>query len=239
MNPVRGDKPAWLIDELAYAGPEHLDEDFVQSFDRKQRFDPTPDVDKLRSLGLGEASTLLDFGAGTGAMALAAAPFCKRVVAIDVSPVMLDVLRAKAERAGLKNVEAVREGMLTFDHHGETAGFAVSRNALHSLPDFWKALALQRIAAALKPGGVLLLRDLVYSFEPADSERVLEAWFAAAPAQRPEDGYTREEYETHVRSEFSAFSWLLEPMLSHSGFDITDTWYSDSRTFAAYTCVKR
>ena len=68
---------------------------------------------------------------------------------------------------------------------------------------------------------------------------MLEAWFQAAPAQRPEDGYTREEYEVHVRTEFSTFSWLLEPMLVHAGFDVTESWFSASRTFAGYTCVKR
>ncbi len=239
MTDTQRGNPAWFIDERAYAGPEHLDPEFVRDFDRKQRFDPRPDVEKLRALGLDHSSTLIDFGAGTGAMALAAASFCRRVVAIDVSPLMLDVLREKAAAAGVRNVEVLCQGMLTYEHRGGPADFAVSRNALHSLPDFWKVLALQRIAAALKPGGVFLLRDLVYSFEPQESEQVLEAWFAAAPAQRPEDGYTREEYETHVRTEFSAFSWLLEPMLMHTGFDVTERWYDRSRVFAAYTCVRR
>jgi len=228
----------WLIDELAHAGPEHLDTNFVQTYDYKQHFDPTPHLEKLRSLGLGRTSTLVDFGTGTGALAVAASPLCKRVVAVDVSPPMLNVLASKAAQAGLRNIEPVRQGLLTYQHHGEPADFAVTRNVLHHLPDFWKAVALQRIAAVLKPGGVLLLRDLVFSFEPRESQQVLEAWFQAAPAERPEAGYTRAEYETHVRTEFSTFSWLLEPLLSHAGFEIKQAWYSDSRVFAAYTCVK-
>jgi ubiquinone/menaquinone biosynthesis C-methylase UbiE len=193
----------------------------------------------LRGLGLGPGSTLVDFGAGTGTFALAAARFCKRVCAVDVSAVMLTVLEAKLSAAGLQNVQTVRQGILRYRHEGDQADFAVSRNTLHSLPDFWKALALARIAAALKPGGIFFLRDLVFSFEPDSSEQALEEWFQAAPAQLPQNGYTREEYETHVRTEFSTFSWLLEPMLDHAGFEIVDSWFSSSRVFAAYTCRKR
>jgi len=38
---------------------------------------------------------VVDLGAGTGQFSLAVAPVCARVVAVDVSPVMLETLRAK------------------------------------------------------------------------------------------------------------------------------------------------
>lgn len=40
-----------------------------------------------------------------------------------------------------------------------------SRYALHHLPDFWKALALLRMARMLRVGGILRLSDVVYRFE--------------------------------------------------------------------------
>ena len=112
-----------------------------------------------------------------------------------------------------------------------------SRNALHHLPDFWKAVALTRIAGFLAPGGVLRLRDLVYSFEPLEAEAVLERWYAGASATS-EVGWTRAELEEHVRTEFSPFSWILEPMLERCGFDIRFAEYAASQTYAAYTCVR-
>ncbi len=45
-----------------------------------------------------------------------------------------------------------------------------TRNALHHLPDFWKAIALDRIATFLRPGGVLRLHDLIFDFQPAAAE---------------------------------------------------------------------
>lgn len=231
------ERPAWKPDERAHAGPEHLDPDYISGYDRKAGFDPTEDIESLQRFGLDETSTVVDLGAGTGTFALAVAPLCRRVVAVDVSPAMLRSLGERATRLGIANVEPVERGFLGYEHGGAPADVVYSRNALHHLPDFWKALAIERIAAILKPGGVLRLHDLVYSFAPGDAERTLDAWFAGATTD-PEQGWTRAELETHVREEHSTFSWLLEPMLERAGFEIRDVRHSASRTYSAYTSIK-
>jgi SAM-dependent methyltransferase len=157
-------------------------------------------------------------------------------VAADVSPAMLGRLRAQVEQLGLANVEVVRAGLLSYEHQGARPDVVYSRNVLHHLPDFWKGLALLRIAELLPSGGVLRLHDLVYCFEPQAAGAAIEAWLANARA-RPEEGWTRPELETHVRTEYSTYNWLLEPLLEHAGFAIRDASYR--RTYAAYTCVKR
>ena len=230
-------RPNWYLDEFAHAGPEHLDGAYVAGYDRKAGTDWADEIAQLRDLGLDQAGTLVDLGAGTGALAVAAAPLCRRVVAVDVSPAMLAVLRENIERLGLRNVDCVRSGLLTYEHQGEPADFVYSRNALHHVPDFWKAVALVRVAAMLRPGGVLRLRDLVYSCEPGEADRTVEAWLAGA-ADRPEAGWTRAELEVHLREEYSTFSWLLEPMLERAGFEIRGAEYSASQIYAAYVSVK-
>jgi len=231
-------RPDWYIDEFAHAGDEHLDPEYVAMYDRKAQTDPSEDLALLQSLGMNEQSVLVDLGAGTGTFALAAAPHCGRVIAVDVSPAMLEYVGKQAESLGLTNVEVVRAGLLTYEHQGAPADFVYMRNVLHHLPDFWKAFALQRIANMLRPGGVLRLHDLVFSFEPDETERVFEAWYSHA-AVRPEDGWTRAEYETHVRTEYSTFSWLLEPILERVGFEIQEVSHRPARVYSAYTCVKR
>ncbi len=230
--------PNWYIDEISHAGSEHLDTRYVPGYDRKAGTDPADDLTVLRELGLKESHTLVDLGAGTGTFALAAAPLCRRVVAVDVSPVMLALLRQKAAQSGIGNVEYVQRGFLTYEHQGDLADFVYSRHALHHLPDFWKVIALAHIAAILRPGGVLYLRDLVFSFEPHEAERLLTDWLASAPEQT-EIGWSRSELETHLREEHSAFSWLLEPMLQHAGFEIRHVQHGTSRIHSAYTCIKR
>ena len=228
---------AWMIDELAYAGPEHLDAAFVAGFDRKQGYpDPSADLAVFREHGIGPASTVVDLGAGTGRLALAAAPHVGRVIAVDVSPAMLAVLREQAANAGLANVECVQAGFLSYQHTGPPADAVYSRNALHQLPDFWKALALDQIAKLLRPGGVLRLRDLIFDFRPAEAETVLGDWLDGAAAD-PSRGYTREDFAEHLRTEFSTFRWLLEPMLASAGFTIVTAGFERS-IYGAYTCVK-
>jgi SAM-dependent methyltransferase len=150
---------------------------------------------------------------------------------------MLAEATEEADRRGLDNVECVEQGFLTYEHGGEPADFVYSRNALHHLPDFWKAIALERISGFLRPGGILRLRDLVFSFEPADATSAIEAWLAGAP-EDPAAGWTRAELETHLREEYSTFSWLLEPTLARAGFEIRDAEYR-SGAYAAYVCAYR
>lgn len=227
----------WILDEVAHAGGEHLDPEYVLTYDQKAATDPEQDIARLRALGLNETHTLVDFGAGTGTLALAAAPFCRRVIAVDVSSAMLRSLEQKAHQLGIGNVEVVLGGFLSYEHHGDPADFVYSRHALHHLPDFWKALALQRVAEILRPGGVLHLRDLIYSFDPSEAEEIFEKWLAGA-AKSPDLGWTRQELETHIREEYSPFSWLLEPMLERAGFVIQEIYHDPSRLYSEYICIK-
>jgi SAM-dependent methyltransferase len=239
MAPTTADeRPGWLLDELSSAGRENLDADHVARYDAKMDAGAAAEVELLQGLGLADRSTLVDLGAGTGQLTLAAAAVAARVVAVDVSPVMLQRLRTQVGRAGLTNVDVVRAGFLTYRHQGEPADVVYSRYALHHLPDFWKAVALARIRAVLRPGGVLRLSDVVWHFGPHEATDRIEAWCATAGTQ-VEGEWSREELEEHVRDEHSTFTWLLEPMIERSGFDIEDATYSADGVDAQYVLRAR
>lgn len=223
------------MDERAYAGAEHLDPAYVAAYEAKADFDPYPDVRLLRDLGADRTQTLVDLGAGTGRFARAAADVYGRVIAVDVSPAMVAVLRQHVRDGRTARVEVVEAGLLSYEHRGAPADVVYSRNALHQLPDFWKTLALHRIAAMLRPGGILRLRDLVFSVDPPDVDTVVEKWLGAASADQ-QTGWTRAELAAHLRGEYSSFSWLLEPMLERAGFAIEAASYDASKAFAAYVC---
>lgn len=229
---------SWMLDELAHAGPEHLDDTFIAGYDHKQGHpDPEPDLAVFRSHGLDHASTLVDLGAGTGQLAIPAGHEFGRVVAVDVSPAMLAVIDNRARDAGLTNVERVQAGFLSYEHAGEPVDAVFTRNALHHLPDFWKALALQRIAGMLRPGGVLRLHDLIYDCQPAQVPALFDRWLASAVSD-PAEGYTQEDYVEHIRTEYSTFRWLLEPMLEAAGFEIESADFRGG-IFGAYTCRRQ
>lgn len=233
MNPP----PNWQIDELSFAGDEHLDPAYVEGYDRKSQFDPTADVQRLKQLGLTATSRLIDFGAGSGTLTEAVAPYCASVIAVDPSPAMNVYLQQRVTQAGLTQVSVVRGGFLTYEHAGEPADFIFTRNALHHLADFWKALALSRLRTMLKPNGIAYIKDLFFNFEPHDTKARLERWITAGVADAAL-GWTPDELAEHVRKEHSTFSWLFEPILEHCGFEILDREFRGP-IYGTYICRAR
>jgi len=134
--------------------------------------------------------TLLDFGTGTGALALGLARQVKRVVAVDSSAGMLEVLRGKLREAGLSHVEPCLWDLTT---HPEppaelSADIIVSGMALHHIAD--TAAFARSLWQLLVPGGRLALCDLFaedgsfhgdntgvehFGFEPEELLRVFGA----------------------------------------------------------------
>lgn len=222
----------WHLDERAHAGLEHLDPAYVAGYDAKTQLDLEAALELLRRHGLGPSATLVDFGCGTGLLAVAAASEAGRVIGVDPSQAMLEVARSRSDA-----VEWVEAGFLTYEHSGDSPQLVHSRHALHHLPDFWKGVALARIHDLLAPGGTLVLRDLVYDFEPAEADPRIEEWLGSA-APTPAEGWTRSELAEHVRDEYSTFSWLLELLLAHAGFELLER---DVRgeIYATYVCTRR
>ncbi len=202
----------------------------MAAFDDKAQNDWSEEIATLLALDVGTASTIVDLGAGTGTFAQAIAGRVARVVSVDISPAMVATMQTRG-------LEAVRAGFLSYEHIGEPPDAIFSNNALHHLPDFWKAIALQRIARLLRPGGVLRLSDIVYSFDPDGADQAIAAWLATA-SDDPGRGWTAPQLAAVIRHEHATFTWLLEPMLQHPGLEIRDRWFSDNRAFAAYSCVR-
>jgi SAM-dependent methyltransferase len=196
-NRERG-SPGWLLDELAVAGRENLDAQHVARYDRKESASAQDEVALLKRWGMTNDAVVVDFGAGTGQFTVAVAQACARVVAVDISPIMLERLHAKVAAANLSNVEVVRAGFLTYEHAGEPPDFIYSRLALHHLPDAWKAIALARMRMILRPGGRLRLWDVVYDFAPDAAADRFEAWCATG-GDKVGDEWSRAELEEHVR----------------------------------------
>src|SRR5215218_4904981 len=116
---MASDRDSWWLDEVAHAGQEHFDAQHARRYDAKMDAGAADEVAMLQAAGLlGPTCTVVDLGTGTGQFAVAAAQACRRVVAVDISPVMLARLREKLDRRDVSNIETVDAGFLTYQHTG-------------------------------------------------------------------------------------------------------------------------
>lgn len=97
---------------------------------------------------------LLDFACGTGIVTTQIAPDVDRVLAIDISPQMIEAAQDKAESKALTNVDFRTTDIQTLDTAEHTFDLILAFNILHYLPDV--NAALTRIHALLKPGGYFI-----------------------------------------------------------------------------------
>ena len=108
----------------------------------------------LRRVGLRAGMRFLDVAAGSGALSIPAARLGADVLAIDQSPVMLELLRARAHQQGLTIETRVMDGHALDlpDNHFDVAG---SQFGVMLFPDMPKGISeMVRVA---RPGGAVLL----------------------------------------------------------------------------------
>jgi len=105
---------------------------------------------------------LLDIGAGTGLLALAAAPRVERVFALDVSPAMGEHLERKFSRLGIDNAEVAVTSATSLPLADGELDVVVSNYCFHHLRDADKARALSQIRRVLRPGGRLVFGDVMF-----------------------------------------------------------------------------
>ena len=230
---MTGPVPRWYFPEFSPVGVDLASVEAVAAFDRNHGTDPAQDAELLGRLSAEPDMVLVDLACGTGSLLVEAARRGLAAHGVDVSANMLTFTR---RRAALADVDVClhHAGFLTYEHHGGLADIVTVRSALHQLPDFWKQVALVRLRQFMRPGGQLYVSDVVWSFTPQDWQSAIPEWIDRMG--RPEgSGFTRTDFETHVREEFSTFDWMLEGMLVKAGFSI-DSVVKPMPWSAAYWC---
>jgi 2-polyprenyl-3-methyl-5-hydroxy-6-metoxy-1,4-benzoquinol methylase len=175
----------------------------------------------LSMLGLKKGWRIADIGCGNGVLATEAALMGAEVDAIDISPAMLALaeIYARDRKAAVRTQSA---GLLSFAYQPNSYDLIVSEFTLHHLPDFWKAVAMSRIFAALKPGANFYLRDIVFVSMPDGSERSVDQW---ADFNVKNHDFVRDNVVIHMRDEYSTFGWVMERMLTEVGFTLLSADY--------------
>jgi ubiquinone/menaquinone biosynthesis C-methylase UbiE len=148
---------------------------------------------------------------------------------------MLRYAEKKAAARGVTNAQFLPGGFLTYCHEGEPLDGIVSQIALHHLPDFWKQIALLRMAGMLAEGGKLCLRDVVFSFDPAEHEKFLDDFISKAE-EMAGPNFAR-SISDHVKKEYSTMDWIMQGLIERAGFKVLQT-KKVHGFFALYLCEK-
>lgn len=136
----------------------------------------------LARVELGPTTRFLDVGAGCGALAIPAGRRGARVLAVDLSPAMVERLNARVRDEGLTNVEGrVMDGQaLTLAD--DTFDVAASLNGVSLFPDLGRGLG--ELVRVTRPGG----RVLIAAFGSPQRTEFLMFFLAAIKAAVP--GFT-------------------------------------------------
>jgi ubiquinone/menaquinone biosynthesis C-methylase UbiE len=120
-----------------------------------------------------------DLGCGTGQVAAALAPFVARVIAVDRSGEMLQAARRLVR--GLRNVEIRRGDLEALPIDDEALDAATLLLVLHHVPD--PAAALAEAARVLKPGGRLVIADMLPHDREEYRQQMGHVWLGFAEEQ--------------------------------------------------------
>ena len=104
----------------------------------------------------------VDLGCGSGQVTLALAKRCRNVLGVDVSAEMITLLLENAEREGVSNVEGRAVPIERLGLRESSVDLVVSNYALHHLRDKDKQTAVNEAFKWLRPGGMLVIGDMMF-----------------------------------------------------------------------------
>jgi SAM-dependent methyltransferase len=103
----------------------------------------------------------VDLGCGSGQVTLPLARRCARVLAVDVSAEMIELLGQKAAAEGAVNLQLMTRSLEALDLEPGSVDLVTTNYALHHLRDADKRELVERILTWLRPGGQLVIGDLM------------------------------------------------------------------------------
>lgn len=102
-----------------------------------------------------QSQQVLEIGCGTGRFSRLLAQHAERVLAIDLSPVMIRVARKRSKL--YPNIDFVNVDVMAYQFPDNQFDYIAILTTLHHLPI---GAILKRIRKALKPGGIFVCLDL-------------------------------------------------------------------------------
>ncbi len=133
----------------------------------------------------------VDLGAGTGFVSLALAPRVSSVLAVDIAPAMASSLGQQARKSGLRNLTTEVCDLNNLRLPEASADLIVSSYALHHLITADKRALVARAALWLRPGGRLVIADMMFGRGGSERDRAILRQKVVALAAKGPGGWWR------------------------------------------------
>ena len=165
----------------------------------------------------------VDLGAGTGFVTTALAPKVSSVLAVDISAAMATSLAEHAAEASLTNVSTEVADLSGFDLAPASTDLIVSSYALHHLVDADKRALVARSLSWLRPGGRLVIADMMFGRGGSQRDRQILHQKVVALAAKGPGGWWRiaknlARYGFGVGQEHPATPEFWQAALRDAGF---------------------
>lgn len=134
----------------------------------------------LRLAGLKPGMEFLDVASGSGALSLPAARLGAKILAVDISPVMIERLKARAAEEGLSNLKGCAMDGHQLELPDNAFDMAGSQFGVMLFPDFMRGL--QEMIRITRPGGKVFL----VTFGPVEKVEFLGLFVQAIKAVVPD-----------------------------------------------------
>jgi SAM-dependent methyltransferase len=144
----------------------------------------------LAFAGVQSGQVVLDIGSGAGIDCFIAAEKVGptgKVIGLDMTPEMIEAAKKNAAEAGAANVEFRLGDAEDMPVDSGTVDWIISNCVINLAPD--KAKVFREAYRVLRPGGKILVSDIVTHDLPQNVRRSLEAWAFCVAGSLEEDDY--------------------------------------------------
>lgn len=127
----------------------------------------------LSAVNVRPGDRVVDLGCGTGTLSLPLAERGARVLAVDVSPAMIARLKDYAAERSLASLDGLATPIEDLSMPAGSADLIVTSYALHHLRDTDKAALVRAAYQWLRPGGTLVVADMMFGRGATKADRVI------------------------------------------------------------------
>lgn len=130
---------------------------------------------------LPDGLTVLDVGCGTGGFLTRVAPFVKNAIGCDIAPAMLKLAGERLAEHGIANVKLIEADMQKLSLNDQAVDAVFLTLVLHHAPS--PRAAIDEALRVLRPGGTLVITDIVAHDQEWVREAMGHVWLGFDPEQ--------------------------------------------------------